>query len=105
LIIVVSTVALREEVPAKGKSENATFPSGHNMDAESAGEGTANAVVDGDNDDAKVGDVGMIKFEAIIPAIPCTALRLPMVVPVEVDLGLSTTEESWLSTDELSDSR
>ena len=68
------------------------------MDAESTGEGMA-------NDDAKVGDVGIIKFEAIIPAIPCTALRLPMVVLVEVDAGLSTAEESWQSGDELSDSR
>jgi hypothetical protein len=53
--------------------------------AESTGEGTA-------NDDAKVGAVGRNKFEAIIPAIPCTALRLPMVVPVEVDSGLSAAE-------------
>ena len=100
LIIVVSTVALRVEVPAKGKRENATFPSGHDVNEESVGEGTANAVEDGD--DAKTGDDGSMKFETINPDIPCIAFRLPIALSVEGDSGLC--EKSLQRMEELSDS-
>jgi len=93
LIIVVSTVALLVEVPANGNNENATFPRGHDIDEVSAGEGTANAVVD-DNDDAKTGSFGIIKVDAATPTIPCTAPRLPIVVLVEVDFWPFSAEES-----------
>ena len=39
-----STVALREDVPASGNSENAIFPKGHDKSLVNAGDGTMGAL-------------------------------------------------------------
>ena len=91
-------MALRVEVPASGKSENATFPSGQDVNAESTGVGTAY-----EGGDAKAGSVGRMKFDAIAPAIPFTALRLPnrgwlVLASVEGRVEILDAHASWSFT-------
>ena len=76
------------------------------MDAESTGEGTVNAEV-ADDDDAKTGNVGRIKFVAMAPVTPCNALRLlsaTVLMLVPGDVGIADAEESCFGIEVLSDS-
>ena len=70
-MIVSSTVALRVDVPASGKSEKATFPNGQLVDGEDGGEGTSKG---GDIEEAAE-EVGRRKVD-VASVTCCIAFRL-----------------------------
>lgn len=90
-----STVARRDDVPASGKSEKATFPSGQETSEVKAGDGTIGAV----DDSARAGQLGSIAVDATITIL----LNIPR-LEVEGITSESSKNANRLSTVAVCDS-